>query len=967
MQNISLKLSQNNWNEIEKKFNNFELKVIECLKLLGCSANYEVNTEHLILGEEMYFCNRQLLKHLVPPNNSIKLPETVSNDKKHTVSSTEKIIFENSQKRAKQYIEEVLKTFQGKFQPKYAFQSDYIEIKGIGLLYAGHYLSNNSDTIHKLKNKLNFIFTIMVSIDKFIHNCHNLKGKNLFSKEDIVSTTLLLDLQYWLNLLKSKYKYDGFIIYDYVPELLIYTDYDKAIPNISIKPREHQIDLLKNIKECMDCGFLFVYNPLMGSGKTTVVVSVVFYIENLQKQTQYPNMQLIFVCNLPPVRSYVASLCYNAGIKFGIGSKTQDTKYVITDHFSCNKSNRRVIITSPEVAIDILKDSNDENNYMLFLDEPTVDADCHDSDILKTNMLLMTYVPKRTILSSATFPNLDLIPNISDYFRNKYKTAKLKMIYSNEIQIGCSIKTFNFDIVVSHNGIKNDTELKDMINTIKTNPFLGRIYTSDVVRKLQQNMSNSNIQNTDKILDTFRNVNNMTSDKVRKTAIDMLETLSQCEDLLIETVCKTSHINTTTTLNIDFYKFATSQAWIMQNTTLIATQDPLQFVGEYFKDFLNDIYTHEINEQIQYKSTAHILKIYQKEIDDLQKQKHAYEASLENLKKTHQNNDNNQDKKNKKQKKKVTTKDDIDKKIQDFDDQCVKIKFPDFGHINSLAHAKKYADNMINFKMFRNPIIIESIPYDTFNVSDELLTLLFAGIGIYSSINSTICPNYLNTVLEMASRGYLAYIISDVSICYGTNYPINKVIAMQDFAINRSINTLFQLFGRAGRVGRSWTADIYVPDIVRDRIIEYSHHEKTTNVIEAVNMTNVFAQMIKYVSQLQSSKLTNLLDKYIVKPEQERLEKEQHEKEKFEQEKLKLEQEKLKLEQEKLQRFQNQGNNFGRNQEQRFQNQGNNIQNRNAIFNTNFNNQQNDNMNKYIVSSNELPQNDKVAPCWRRR
>ena len=31
---------------------------------------------------------------------------------------------------------------------------------------------------------------------------------------------------------------------------------------------------------------------------------------------------------------------------------------------------------------------------------------------------------------------------------------------------------------------------------------------------------------------------------------------------------------------------------------------------------------------------------------------------------------------------------------------------------------------------------------------DEILTLLFAGVGIYSAMDKNICPNYLKTVLE---------------------------------------------------------------------------------------------------------------------------------------------------------------------------------------------------------------------------
>ena len=64
----------------------------------------------------------------------------------------------------------------------------------------------------------------------------------------------------------------------------------------------------------------------------------------------------------------------------------------------------------------------------------------------------------------------------------------------------------------------------------------------------------------------------------------------------------------------------------------------------------------------------------------------------------------------------------------------------------------------------------------------------------------------------MASNGQLAYIVSDDSMCYGVNYPLNHVMIFDEMANQRSMGAIFQLIGRAGRVGMSWVANAYLEE-----------------------------------------------------------------------------------------------------------------------------------------------------------
>ncbi len=96
-------------------------------------------------------------------------------------------------------------------------------------------------------------------------------------------------------------------------------------------------------------------------------------------------------------------------------------------------------------------------------------------------------------------------------------------------------------------------------------------------------------------------------------------------------------------------------------------------------------------------------------------------------------------------------------------------------------------------------------------VNDLVLKLLFCGIGIYQE--KGLSSKYLDTVEELASQSSLAYIISDSSLCYGANFPICNVILLDDLAENLNMNEMFQLIGRAGRVGQSWTARAFLQPV----------------------------------------------------------------------------------------------------------------------------------------------------------
>ena len=184
---------------------------------------------------------------------------------------------------------------------------------------------------------------------------------------------------------------------------------------------------------------------------------------------------------------------FNFGIKFGIGISSDELKYTIKNSWNCkNDDDRELIVCDYLSTYLILKEA--KNDYLLFFDEPTVLTDISsDSVIIKTLAKILYYLPKCTILSSATLPLLDEINDITDRFKKNYPESIISEITSNKILVGCTIKDFDDNIIVPHNYCNNSKDLELLLLKIKKYPLLGKFYTLPYLMNLNEFMKNYNL------------------------------------------------------------------------------------------------------------------------------------------------------------------------------------------------------------------------------------------------------------------------------------------------------------------------------------------------------------------------------------------------------------------------------------------------------------------------------------------
>ncbi|ARF12439.1 replicative superfamily II helicase, partial [Klosneuvirus KNV1] len=185
-----------------------------------------------------------------------------------------------------------------------------------------------------------------------------------------------------------------------------------------------------------------------------------------------------------------------------------------------------------------------------------------------------------------------------------------------------------------------------------------------------------------------------------------------------------------------------------------------------------------------------------------------------------------------------------------------ELKFYPSLQINSPQHLIKFAPHMkdkVDRRNLRHHYILEEIPLDA-GVPDWMMQLLFAGVGIYAPNNNQLDRSYTEFVLRMTAEGMLAFLISDDTICYGANYPFAHVVIEEEMAHEHSIGTIFQLAGRAGRVGQSWVAYAHIGPETNKRIMDYIRGNQQSLMEEAVNIRNAFTNILQEIKVMEETK-----------------------------------------------------------------------------------------------------------------
>lgn len=851
----SKSLTSKKWTLIEKPLSEADLKRNKIINDLGeKSSNMTVelvNSSGLFtVGEINYLKIRDEVKDL------LGLPVLQKIDKKEEkkLNKSTKLKLENCQINLKNKID-ILKNLlkddniQDKLYEDLMINFNYIEMRVLILIKliditiktkTSSLFGKNIKEV-SMEEQNNNKEELLLASKKILHNLKIYKKTDNFFKKicnipdiDIVLSQILIDdFNFKIEQLSSQIDLKLYEIANKRPKLIFDTKYDITIPEMKLKPHDTQLELINTVKNNINNGFLIFYKTLPGLGKTSMILSICSFIK---KSNELPKKKVIFCCSdiLESVRVQVLRVMFNFGIKFGIGISSDESKYTIKNSWNCkNDDDRELIVCDYLSTYLILKEA--KNDYLLFFDEPTVLTDVSsDSIIIKTLAKILYYLPKCTILSSATLPLLDEIHDITNNYKKNYSNSIISEIASNKILVGCTIKDFDDNIIVPHNYCNNSKDLELLLVKIKKYPLLGKFYTLPYLMNLNQFMKNYNLNIDLESIESFdqenilENILFLLERIVKNNTIDFNSFKSiQINDINENKYDNSKYDNTLG--KIDYSKLLTTHAFKYFGCCLIATHNPLEFIRKHFYEMIE-----KLKNKINIKNINHVYDKYIKEDKNLKEQIEAIQT-------------------------KYTSENVIEDKINSLLNNKPKINFPLALQINTHEHIKNFAKYVKCYDdtLLKNVITPESIDISTYTIEEQVNFLLYMGIGIYTK---NLPSDYTDLVLEMLSERQLAFIITDESFCYGANYQISNVIINDDLADNHSINTILQLIGRTSRIGKSWAGKVYLDTNTKKRLMEFFDAPNIDCSNEGKNITTAFNSIIQEI-ELEIKKEKELLEK----------------------------------------------------------------------------------------------------------
>ena len=665
------------------------------------------------------------------------------------------------------------------------------------------------------------IYTLIHAIIKF---CDNID-------ETQINKTILKTLK---NDFEDFKKHVNFIPAKFITvhsKLTVFNAFDHIFEGSSgFRPMEHQKEIVQQIVSNFKDGFLLKYKVLAGYGKTTSIVPISVISKLLGK-----NNRVVFCCNIDSVRQEVAKLLLHTGITFGIVAHTywkkDERDWYIKKHPSCKEENEdlQVLITGPEFANSVIQKLEEDNKeVILFLDDFTVNADEINSANLKHNADIFSNPPKRIILSSATLPNDDKIQDVFTIYKHKYPQGNIDIlpITCDKIKIGCDLFTLSQHSVTPFTGVTSIVELSQISSCVLSNPFLKKFCTFSRLKEYNAEFAKKSF-NKFNISEFSAKYENLNANSIAKFLVSSLMSVKEYDDVTNDEIsdmfAKKGGAD-----EINFNNLLSDWTTMFPGMTLIATPKP--------NDFLNNFKKHLAKVRTNFN--------LQKEIEIFNKKNENYEKIMEQKEKAVASSKEKKIVRDENGKSEVHTQDGCTDAFSGIERPV--FKFPNFLKINSKEHCDGICgkseipcEHQNNHReIFPNgEDCVDDIRIIDLNIDEDLILLLMCGIGVWSKTITS--PQYRSIVLRYASSNMLAYVIADESICFGTNYPFNRVIITNEFSAIHSIETILQVIARAGRLGLIYKAEAFIPDSLLPRWKEYSMTNIDSTFDEGKNISSV--------------------------------------------------------------------------------------------------------------------------------
>lgn len=794
---VDTKLTREEWEYIEKPVSVIQDQV---LKLMTEQTEKSVVETFVTIDNTKYAQYRTLLREFLQKHFSEHLllgrPESKEQEKKKNPkkkSKKEMIIEKNMEKNMNSSFDQILETFYKR--PTFILK-----------------------TAHRTEPVEFILFRLMLACD-LTENWTIISIRTLLAAEKVegISSLAVRDTKDLVNFIKLKISFSYEKLNDSNPANFLGNYSLISSDKVNLYP--FQKEFIQKAKSNKDVPYILKLNAMIGQGKTMIssylacqmreLVNLQFakWRTNKNPDSAVHTAQMYFICAVTTVRTEVAKYCYSQQWPYSIATwDFAKCMPKITPANICKKTfgtrhKKKTIIIEPVRICDplsglfFLKSMSQEEleDKIVFLDEPTICADQSDSFISKIIVNIMP-LARQIVWSSATLPrDVELNP-ILDNWKTRYPEGKLIEISAMESKIGCQLISTCGKFHYPHTNCKNSEDVYKILVGLKKNPFLCRLYTTKAVFELRKNLVSHGIDafSIEKELDSTLNLSHT---KMIECCIKLLEQLKGCDDEIIQKVCLEDSSKFDS--KISPCNLCTDHKNTFQIQTLVATNNPTDCAKKMLVSLIE-----------KKKGDIHkYISILKKVTAEYENQKEFYDKQLVQIQKRYKE------------------KSRIDAQMENFVDP----KSVD------LQDLKYIVDPHFGVDLFN------IISYGS--IHEWLKICLMAGIGIYSS-DRILSKEYKTLVSSLASQGKLRFVIIDDSVIYGTDWPVGNVICLDDMANSHSILSLIQLFGRAGRINRCYTANAFASNSVLERILDYILNDRVS--VEGPNMVNALEKFREF-------------------------------------------------------------------------------------------------------------------------
>ena len=699
-------------------------------------------------------------------------------------------------------------------------------------------------TIYLLNNQFSIPIKIMydnaISLSRMTTEYEPYIDSHIF-KENL---NLIKKIENIIKIKEDNYRMKLINLY---PELIYASYWDKNKPN-SIKLFKEQKQMLDTVMEHIinNKSLLLFYWVPPANGKTLICTILVKLVskynldtkKNIEEENRknkknnentdiikFQKKSILYICYNDIVRNSVSQLCttHDVDIKFWFANYHKDMfkDYHIVDfrpYKNCFPDWRKISsskklqkrdkknedkLFSPNVKeqwneyLERTRLNNDRENGELTIDElenadnipEMVIADLMSAEIIlkefpdlfipyfdeafaasneMINAKIMSILPKVSILVSATLSYPEEIPNTIQNFKIRHSIENNDFIslIKNDIQlINCDFIGPEGEIISPHHLVNNIGELNIFIQQLKKYPIIQRGYSNKIVNEMYSKIENI-LPSELKIKKKFPSLGHFSNSNLREYGMELIEFISNSNNQ--------EYFNMINKISIKVIQNNTIENMITHNSFYYYDKNTLHVSNR--NDFMN--YVNEISNELLEGSPKlkNIISKYEKQKEEITKKLEIFEK-------------NNRDEKHY-----------VDIKDCEVELSNLKIQYSEEFIWNSYSFLKKF-NNHNKIDTYNKPLI----DMDVIKKLDDLSAKLFLShIGVYNQSNMNLYE--MDTFL--AYKDIFKFIMSDPSIIFGTNINITLIDINENMSSIMTRNKMYQMIGRAGRIGKSSSASV---------------------------------------------------------------------------------------------------------------------------------------------------------------